>query len=237
MRRYLAPILMGGFLLSLIVLVSQLSFERGKKFAHSELERLNALEETTAVQIERLHSTDQENRQQIAVLQRSSQIDQQANIELRNEMAAFQDNAQSLREELALYRGIVSPGEVQPGLRLRKISIEPMPQSGDYQYDFTVTQLKNNNRYVRGNILLEADGTVDGKQKTLSLKQLGVKTSLKFKFRYFQHFDGQLSLPDKFKPEKFRVRVNPTGKRRPKAVEQTLNWSTAKSACNAASIM
>jgi hypothetical protein len=89
-----------------------------------------------------------------------------------------------------------------------------------------LTQVKRNDRYARGSVDIDIDGIRDGKREVLSFSGLQVDGSqpLKFKFRYFQDFDGEIALPPEFEPQRLTIRVKPSGKGQPAGVEKTMEW-------------
>ena len=167
-------------------------------------------------------------REQAAVSQRSSEIDRRASLDVRREFAGLQSELLELRKELQFYRGIVSPGDAKPGLRIQSIQLEPALESGSVFFSLMLTQIGRNERYVRGVIEMEVEGLEDGKPKVLLFKKLGKTNSkaLNYKFRYFQNIEGELWLPAHFEPKKLRVMLKPQGKGQPPAVEEYMEWPT-----------
>ena len=165
-------------------------------------------------------------REQLAVLQRSSEIDRLASVNVRNEFAALQEELSQAREELQFYRGIVSPGDATAGLRVQKFNVEPAQVPGSFLYSLTLTQVKRNDRYVTGVVDIEVEGTEDGLVKLLPFSRLvaGESKALKYRFRYFQHFDGVIRIPAGFTPQRILIRVLPRGKGQPPAIEDSLDW-------------
>jgi hypothetical protein len=47
---------------------------------------------------------------------------------------------------------------------------------------------------------------------------------MKFKFRYFQEFTGELELPEGFEPRRVMIRLKPSGNKQPAGVEKTVDW-------------
>ena len=131
----------------------------------------------------------------------------------------------ALSEELEFYRGIVSPKDGKAGLRIQRFNIEPGSVSGVFNYQLMLTQVQRNERYVRGVIEIEVEGVEDGRNRVLPLSALASeKKELKFKFRYFQEFGGELVIPDGFLPEKVTIKVLPSGKGKPAGVDKTMEW-------------
>ena len=215
-----------GVLAGLALLGAWLAFNFGKQYAGEELVRLEAARDRLEAQIETLEQHNRELRERVAVLEKSSEIDRLANLEVRNSYADLQNELLELRRELEFYRGIVSPGDAKAGLRIQRFELVPGSQAGHFDYNLTLTQLKRNDRYARGSIAIEVEGLQDGKPVTLPLSALAADgvAKLKYKFRYFQHFSGELVLPDKFTPQRVTVRLQPRGKGQPAGVDTTIDW-------------
>ena len=203
-----------------------LVFELGKKRGSAELGLLehhrSALERQAKAQLGELLAL----REQLVVLQRSSEIDRRASLELRDDYARLQGELLALRKELGLYRGILAPGDVEPGLRLQSFELRPGPLDGAFHYDLTLTQVKRNQRYVSGVVEIEVAGVEDGEVRLLRLAQLadGNGKPVKFRFRYFQRLEGKLRLPDGFQPHSVTVRLSLRGKGKPRVIEETSAW-------------
>jgi cell division protein FtsB len=210
----------------LLAIVGYLLFQRGMYHASDELERL--VEERAGLEqtIEELERHNRELREQIVILERSSEIDRRASLEVRNEFAGLQAELLELRKELEFYRGIVSPGDAKAGLRIQSFNIAPAEESGSFVYNLTLTQVKGNERYVRGVIEMEIEGLEDGEPKVLLFNKLAQENSkvLSYKFRYFQNFEGEIWIPAKFVPKRVRVLLKPRGKGQPSGVEKIMEW-------------
>lgn len=216
----------GAVVLALLVGAGYLLFQRGMHYAGTKLDSLERQGTDLERKLEEARATNAELRQQLAILERSSEIDRRASLEVRNEFAELQAKMQKLRKDLAFYRGIVSPADNKTGLDIQHFELQPIAQSGHYQFKLMVTQVKRNERFVRGVIEIDVEGMEDGKSKVLSFTRLRVDggKALKFKFRYFQDFEGEIKLPPKFSPQRLTIRVKPSGKRQPPGVEKTMEW-------------
>ncbi len=217
-----------GAAVALVVLISAgyLLFRQGVDYAGGELQRLSRRQGELQ---RRLTEVDEQNaalHQQLAILERSSEIDRRASREVRNDFARLQDKMQSLRKELAFYRGIVSPAGNKAGLTIQRFDLKPEGVPGRYAYNLMLTQIKGNEKYAQGVVEIDVEGVQDGKPKVLSFDNLrvGEVKTLKFKFRYFQDFDGQIDIPAGFAPQRLTVRAVTRGKSQPPDVEKTLPW-------------
>lgn len=216
----------GAVVLVLLVSAGYLLFQRGMHYAATELDRHERQSGDLEQQLEAERAANAELRQQLAILERSSEIDRRASLEVRNEFAVLRDKMQRLRDDLAFYRGIVSPDDNKTGLNIQRFDLQPMSSEGRYRFNLMLTQVKSNERYVRGVIEIDVEGMEDGKNKVLPFTRLRVDEgkALTFKFRYFQDFEGEIALPPKFSPRRLVIRVKPSGKRRPLGVEKTMEW-------------
>jgi len=214
--------------MALLVVAVTVLFERGKFYAASGLEKLARQRSELEERVAQLQKVNLSLREKAAVSQRSSEIDRRASLEVRREFASLQDELLELRKELDFYRGIVSPGDAKPGLRIQRFQLEPGTESGGVFYRLTLTQVKRNERYVRGVIEMEVEGLEDGKPRVLLFKKLaeGNSKALNYKFRYFQDFEGEIWIPPQFKPKKVRVLLKPQGKGQPPGIEELMDWPT-----------
>jgi hypothetical protein len=182
----------------------------------------------------RLTKTVSDLQEKQAVLQRTSQIDHQAYTDLQGNLKNLQDEILELKEELAFYRGIISPRDASPGLRLQSFRVEPTGQARDYRFTIVLTQVLNKNDTVtRGEVRLHIDGLQDGRQKDLSLREVNAKRvrALSYKFKYFQNIEGELLLPRGFKAQRVTVQVLPYGRERDK-IEKTFDWPAEEDQTN-----
>ncbi len=213
-------------LVVLAILGASVAFNFGRQYAGDELVRLKSERGRLDSQVESLEKHNHELRERVVVLEKSSEIDRLANLEVRDSYAALQNELLELRRELEFYRGIVSPGGEKAGLRIQRFELIPGSGPGHFDYNLTLTQLKRNDRYARGSIMIEVEGLQDGKPVKLPVTALasGDAPTLKYKFRYFQHFSGEMVLPDKFQPQRVIVRLQPRGKGQPSGVEVIQEW-------------
>ncbi len=203
-----------------------LLFESGIRYSGERVERLTQQLDSIEGSYEALQQANTELQEQLAVLKRSSEIDRRATREVRNDYAGLREKVMELRKQLAFYQGIVSPGDARPGLRVQRFHLEPTKEEGDFFFSLTLTQVKRNERYVRGVVEMEIEGLENGKPKVLEFRKLAAGNSkvLNFKFRYYQNFEGEIQIPPEFKPGKVRILLKPKGKGQPPGIEKTMDW-------------
>ena len=165
-------------------------------------------------------------RDKVAILDRSSQIDRQAALDVKTDLGRLCNWYRNYSSTFQCKCGIVAPGDVQPGLRIHRFTLEEGSAAGEYHYDLVLTQLKHNDRYITGVVDWKIAGSMLGEQGELALA--GVTNppvkQLKFRFRYFQDLAGKITLPEGFEAEKVVLSIKPGGKGKPSPVEQTFDW-------------
>jgi hypothetical protein len=201
-------------------------YDLGKLHGAEELGALRTEHGMLEKRHERLLQEASELREQVAILDRSSQIDRQAALEVKADLGRLEQELQAGREEIEFYRGIVAPGDVQPGLRIHRFTLEEGAVAGEYHYDLVLTQLKRNDRYVTGIVDWSISGLMVGEQGVLALAGVtnpSVK-QLKFRFRYFQELAGKITLPYGFEAQQVVLSIQPEGKGKLPAIKQAFDW-------------
>jgi Family of unknown function (DUF6776) len=201
-------------------------YDIGKLHGVIELAQVRADNNTLGRKIRKLMKENNEMVEKLAILERSSQIDQQAAQAVKSDLAQLEDELQAAREEVEFYRGIVAPGDVNPGLRIHRFALEAGLAGGEFHYDLVLTQLKHNDQFISGVVDWKVVGTRNGEPAELELS--GVTDpeirQLKFRFRYFQDLTGEIRVPEGFEPDHVELTVIPEGKGGQSPVVQKFNW-------------
>ena len=201
-------------------------YDLGKVHGVSELNTLRTAHRTLETLHGKIVSDRNALRDRVAILERSSQVDRQAAQTVRDELGMLQEELQAAREEIKFYRGIVSPGEGKQGLRIHNFTLNRGLQAGEYQYDLVLTQLQRNDRYVSGKVVWNIIGKQDDAVSELGLADVtepGTE-SLAFRFRYFQHLTGVITLPEGFVAHKVELTVKASGKKAPGPLAEVFDW-------------
>lgn len=185
-----------------------------------------------------IYSQEQSNgalQDQLAIATRTSQVDDEAHKQIKLALKDLQQENFELREEVDFYRGIVAPRESSEGVRIDQFSVKKTEAHNLYHFNLVLTQVKKNQRFIRGVAKLTFEGAENGIPKTLSLKYVSVekKKDLKFKFRYFQKIEGDLVLPAGFIPRQVLVEVIPKKK---KKIQSHFDWPNFNAAKGDASL-
>lgn len=180
-------------------------------------------------QVQQMEQDNTRLRERLAIVQRSTQIEKRAYQELKGEVNALQEEILELKQELAFYRGIVSPGDVKKGLTLQRFELAPGSNERSYRYKMMLTQVLNNSNVAYGNIAVSIIGLQGDEEQELNLEQVSeLDGELRFRFRYFQSFEGELFLPEDFIPSKVKLVVKPSSRKHNKLTE-TVDWMVQES--------
>ncbi len=185
----------------------------GHHSAGLEFEALGLRVGEQLTRIDELEADNQRLRGELAIERRSREIEIEAYKRLEKSVGDLQAEALQLREELAFFRGIVSPLDGRSGLTLEEFSLEPQDSPQAWHYKLVLTQILKNDSYVSGKVRFVLKGQRDGEEIELGLNELGdTRSSLAFRFKYFQTLEGDIQLPDGFLPTSMDVVVDPRGK-------------------------
>lgn len=159
-------------------------------------------------------------------LSAGSKIDRDAYNSVNDSLVDLQSEILLLKEELVFYRGIVSPSKSDFGVNLQEISLSPGAKDDEYGYKVVLTKSGRSKYSVKGELVITLIGLIDGKTKSLNVNEISKvkKKSENYSFRYFQIFEGDLTLPEGFYPESIKVNIKSKTKK-VKSIENTFNWA------------
>jgi len=209
----LALLAAGGFLL----------YEKGLLDAGFSLMDAKQAYDDLAVERDGLADGLEQSREQVAVLERTIQIERLAHEEIQKRLAGQGREIQELHQKVDFYEGILSPSGKAPGLGIQDLQLENTGQEGKYRFQLVLTQTLRNDKVASGNVSIWLEGTLNNVEKRLTIKDLAGPADLKFSFRYFQTLQGQLVVPDGFRPGRVVVQLTPHGKNNGQ-VERNFDW-------------
>lgn len=201
------------------------AYEYGRYFADNNNPELQAYIIQLESQLDAARVEIVETQRQASMLERNRQIDDDASLQLKETLVAAQNEVLSLKKELTFYKSIVSPEQGERSLNIQMVELKP-ELNGEYHYKVMVSQRGRNDKFARGTIDISVEGQKAGKPVTLKLSEVSneKKKAIKFGFKYFQIFEGVMSMPEAFQPEQLRVSVKPkTAKIKP--VNKQYSWS------------
>lgn len=162
-------------------------------------------------------------KQEVSTLRRSDQISREANRDLERTLAERDEEIAGLRADIAFYERFVGATGQRRGLSVH--DLEMRLQSGDvWHFTATLTQNLNRGAVNTGRLTLGIEGTRNDRLEKLAwsgLRKLNNAPGLEYSFKYFQQVEGEVMLPEGFKPLRVTVRLVPAGG---SAVEQSFPW-------------
>lgn len=164
--------------------------------------------------------------QEVTILRRSDQISRDANRDLERTLAERDEEIAGLRADVAFYERFVGATGQRRGLSVH--DLEMRLQSGEvWHFVATLTQNVNRGAVNSGRVTLSVEGTRNDRLERLSWSALRKQNNAPgqpYSFKYFQQVEGEVMLPQGFKPLRVTVRLVPQGG---SAVEQSFPWPDA----------
>jgi hypothetical protein len=171
--------------------------------------------------------------QEVTILRRSDQISRDANRDLERTLAERDEEIAGLRADVAFYERFVGATGQRRGLSVH--DLEMRLQSGEvWHFVATLTQNVNRGAVNSGRVTLSVEGTRNDRLERLSWSTLRKQNNAPgqpYSFKYFQQVEGEVMLPQGFKPLRVTVRLVPQGG---SAVEQSFPWPDAVRSASAA---
>ncbi|HEY4530748.1 MAG TPA: DUF6776 family protein [Luteimonas sp.] len=168
-------------------------------------------------------------RQEVATLTRSDQVSREANRDLQSMLAERDEEISALRADVAFYERLVGSTSQRRGLTVHGLRLQSQGE-GAWHFTATLTQTLNRAAVSSGSLTVEVEGSRNDSLERLGwddLRQSGDAPGIDYSFKYFQQVEGDLMLPEGFKPLRVIVRLAPP---RGQAVEQSFTWAEATAA-------
>ena len=219
-----------GLILSLLFIM----FLIGRAYQSYELGQLSLEKEVMANRIAELELRNSALVKKNAQFKEVGRIEHDAYERANRSQAALQKEMLAMKEQLVFYQGIVSPEQLALGVNIQSLELIKKSNLGLYSYKLVLSKRGKSNKYIKGGFNLLIKGLSEEKQKDLDLKQVKQEfkdKDIKFSFRYFQVFEGDMLLPDKFEPFDIQVKIKPTTKKI-KPFSETISWALAVSGGN-----
>lgn len=189
-------------------------------------DRLESEREELEGKIAGLEIDYREAQQQLASLERGKLVDEQALKQARNIIVELETRVSALQSDLTFYKNIMAPSETSKGLQVDQFTLASKRQVGVYSFKLVLTQVGNNKSYISGVVAVNIIGVRNGEKEVIALRDLSQEIEdlgVKFRFRYFQDVEGQLTLPKGFEPLEVQVVAQAEGRKSSQA-ERAFNW-------------
>lgn len=216
---------------ALVLLLLLVMFLFGRAYQSYEVTQLKFQKQTLQARIEELEARNARLVKTNARLESDSRIEHDAYTQSKGSLLALQKKLLEMKEQLVFYQGIVSPEELSLGVNIQSFELARKGDLGLYYYKLVLSKRGKSSKFVKGRFDFIVKGKRDEKPLDLPLKQIKQGYSdkdTKFSFRYFQVFEGELMLPEKFEPYDIQLKINPTTKKI-KSFSETISWAQAVS--------
>ena len=219
-----------AFLVLLVLIAGYLVFEYGRISAgYDTIDAANERGELVA-HIDALDDEIEALKQEVALQETHREIDREAYKEVESGLITLQAKIVEQQDAIAFYRGIVSPADGKPGLRVQDFRLTRGGEEREFNLRLVLVQAMKHDRKVSGDVSVSVEGNEDGEVKSYALTDLlpaDANKAWPFSFRYFQDFDRQIVLPDGFTPERVHVEVR-SRTRSISSIEESYAWATSR---------
>jgi len=156
----------------------------------------------------------EELQSELAELKMTQMVDGGAAREVQASFRELQDEIAAREEEVAFYRSLMAPEELAKGLHIEKMLLHPTERPNLFAYELVIAQTVARHSWQEGELYFEVHGSLAGDgegesegenvgRQVLALTEIATLPAypLLFRFRYFQNYTGEMTLPAGFVPE------------------------------------
>ncbi len=162
----------------------------------------------------------EELQSELAELKMTQMVDGGAAREVQANFRELQDEIAAREEEVAFYRSLMAPEELAKGLHIEKMLLRPTERRNLFTYELVIAQTVARHGWQEGELYFEVHGSLATQgegdsgggskgqgasvgRQVLALTEIATLPAypLLFRFRYFQNYTGELTLPAGFVPE------------------------------------
>jgi cell division protein FtsB len=193
-----------------LVLCGYLLYELGRIQAGFNV--LEATENRRALEysITALEAEVRALREQVVLLETDAAIDAQSYREVESRLTALRNKVQEQVETIEFYRGIVAPDDGLRDLRVQTVRISGTQEENRYALRLVLVKTLRNDAIVKGNIVVQVAGNMEGSAGSLDGSVLFVDGSgndWPYSFRYFKNAEREIALPPGFIPDTINVEL------------------------------
>jgi len=214
----------------LVLIAGYLVYEYGRISAGYDT--IDAANQRGALQahIDTLDDEIEALKQEVALQETHRDIERVAYKDVEANLIMLEAKIVEQQDAIAFYRGIVSPADSKPGLRVQDFKLTRGREEREFILRLVLVQAMKHDRKVSGDVALSVEGSENGETKSYALSELlpaDANSAWPFSFRYFQDFDRQIVLPDGFTPERVHVEVR-SRTRSISSIEESFAWATSQ---------
>ncbi len=215
----------GWWLLAALLLLVALwqAFEYGKRQGGYDARKVLAERMQIASEMEAQSRKLKELQAESARYRRQAEIERQASRELQQELMKQQERVADLQSEVKMLKGLISSGS--GSLYVRDFVLRPTGEPSRFHYRFTLVQVKEEVKLTQGKLLLKLLGRMGKKSRKLDRSEFSPdkEKTVKLEFRNYQDVEGEILLPEGFKPRELQIEFLPRN-RELKKLQTTIPW-------------
>lgn len=132
---------------------------------------------------------------------------------VRQELAEQQALVLELDRAVKFYKGLMAPDEIDSGLSVHSIDLQPGVLPRHYQFRVLAQQSARKHQLLIGTLRIEIEGVQGEAITRLEFSKLSAEvpnSDIKLRFKYFQAIEGELELPEGFVPRKLLIYAKAT---------------------------
>ncbi len=166
---------------------------------------------------------DEKNRQ-LVMQDQISKVDQAANLHAGTSMDSQHQQIRELERELKFFRSIMAPEESTKGLQISRFNWQQQDQN-TFSWQLSLIQAGSQGRAISGFVNIELIA-MRGKEKVvLPLLTEAQSDRFNYRFLYFQHITGSVSIAEDLTPISLAIVAHPTLKGQP-SIEKQFPWQS-----------
>lgn len=183
-------------------------FALGTVYYKARYEAVSQGFETVREERDSLRRKATEYREELIRLRRATEMDHHSLQQAQATIRGLEKGLKARKSEISFYKKIMAPGDLEEGLQVSRLDLDPTRNDKRWRYNLVLSQIGDNSRFVSGHVNVHLTGFVGDKRKTLPLEAVSDsrdESDIKFRFRYFQTLDGEMMIPEGFKPDSIQV--------------------------------
>lgn len=191
-------------------------------------------EQSTQSNIQRLSNelaaVQQENaelRRQVAILDTTSVMDQRATEEVQSTIRGLRERVAQLEQDIVFYRQVVSDETGSTGLTIGQFDISATNTENRFRYKLVLRQQDaDGDTFLTGHVNVNLVGRQGNDQVILPLRDVSENVDqmdIRLRFKFFQNIEGELALPEGFRPERIQIAAVAT-EPVAKSIDQNFSW-------------
>ena len=222
----------GGLVLLVVALVASLiwsSYQLGRDDGLSTRVWIVQERDDLAQKLKQSVRLTESYRKEVAALKLADEIDVQSDVNVQQTISDLQNQLAQVQEEVRFYKGIMLPNVEDKGLRIERLRVENAGEPNRFKYNLLLTQVVDKHDFVQGDVEINVMGDSAESESSLRLADISPQEqdSIRFRFRYFQNIDGELTLPDGFTPREIMVVAQSAG-RSSQRLERRFTWQVGE---------